>query len=119
MTDDLLANKAKTYLQYLSLELPSRSVGTQGNQTATAFFADVVSSFGFHTDTPEFACIDWTQEGVILVIGKERFEAHPSPYTRGCQARAPLAVISSVDELEASPVSGTIDCCVAKSPKGN
>ena len=108
MTIDLLTNKVKTYLHYLSLELPSRSVGSQGNQTATSFFAEVVSSFGFHTDTPEFDCIDWTQEGATLVIGKERFEAHPSPYTRGCQARAPLAVISTVDELEASPVSGTI-----------
>src|SRR5512139_2665342 len=94
MTEDFLANKAKRYMQYLSLELPGRSVGTQGNRAATTFFADTVSSFGFLTDDPEFDCMDWTQEGATLVVGDELFLVHPSPYTLGCQARAPMSVMS-------------------------
>ena len=108
MIDDLLENKAKTYLYYLSQDLPGRSVGTQGNRAATTFFAETVSSFGFHTDSPEFDCMDWAQEGATLVIGEDQFEAHPSPYTQGCQACAPLLVVSSVDELEANALNGRI-----------
>jgi hypothetical protein len=37
MIDVHLTDKAKTYLNYLSLELPGRSVGTLGNLDATAF----------------------------------------------------------------------------------
>lgn len=108
MTVDFLANKAEKYLNYLSIELPGRSVGTPGNRAATTFFAKTVSSFGFHTDSPEFDCIDWTQDGATLVVENNQFEAYPSPYTLGCQANAPLVVVSTVDELEAADIAEMI-----------
>lgn len=108
MTESHLIDKAKNYLEYLSLELPGRSVGTQGNQAATTFFAEIMASFGFQTDSPEFDCIDWTQEGATLAIQKDQVHAHPSPYTLGCQVRAPLAVVSSVDELDAADIAEKI-----------
>ena len=110
MINNYLANKAKEYLEYLSLELPTRSVGTQGNRAATAFFAKLMTSFGFQTDSPEFDCIDWTQEGTTLTIGDDPVLAYPypSPYTLPCQARAPLAVVSTVDELEKAVITDTI-----------
>lgn len=108
MTEPHLLDKARYYLEYLSLELPTRSVGTPGNRAATTFFAETVSSFGFQTDSPEFACIDWTQEGATLAVGEHLFTAYPSPYTLGCQARAPLAVVSTVDELEDAVLTGSI-----------
>jgi aminopeptidase YwaD len=108
MTKTLLPDKAKQYLEYLSLELPTRSVGTPGNRAATTFFAETVSSFGFQTETPEFDCIDWRQAGATLTSGTDQFTVHPSPYTLGCQAHAPLAVVSTVAELEAADVAGMI-----------
>lgn len=108
MTEIQLSNKAKKYLEYLSLELPSRSVGTQGNRAATTLFAQTISSFGFNTESPEFDCIDWTQEGATLAVKEHHFTAYPSPYTLGCKARALLSVVSTVDELEAVDVTGKI-----------
>ncbi len=108
MTQDNLTDKARNYLEYLSLELPSRSVGTQGNRTATTFFAEIVASHGFQTSSPEFDCIDWTQDGATLAVREQHFTAHPSPYTLGCQASALLTVVSTVDELEAADITGTI-----------
>lgn len=108
MTQDSLADKARNYLEYLSLELPSRSVGTQGNRTATTFFAEIVASHGFQTSLPEFDCINWTQDGATLAVGKVQFDVHPSPYTLGCQASAALTIVSTVSELEMADITGTI-----------
>ena len=117
MTSADLSEKAKSYLQRLCVEIPSRRVGSQGNQAATDFFAGVVASFGFATETPQFDCIDWSQDGVDLTADGAHFpqeevrstcEAFPSPYTLGCQVTAPLAVASTIEELEAMTVSHAV-----------
>jgi aminopeptidase YwaD len=96
-----LAEKAATLLHNLCLELPERRVGSPGNRAATEFFAQTVASFGFDIQCPEFECIDWIQEGANLALDGEPFEVFPSPYTLGCRVRAPLAVVSTFEELEA------------------
>jgi len=90
------------------VEIPGRRTGSEGNRAATGFFAGVVSALGWRTDCPEFACIDWRQEGADLIVGGERFEALVSPFTLGCVDRAPLALVSMVEELEAADLSDRI-----------
>jgi aminopeptidase YwaD len=100
MTSTLLSDKAAGYLHKLCLEIPGRRVGTNGNRAATDFFAGLVSSFGFETECPAFACIDWTQSGADLAVEGAAFQVQVSPYSLGCKVRAPLAVISTVTDLE-------------------
>jgi len=100
MTSTLLTDKAAGYLHRLCLEIPGRRVGSDGNQAATDFFAGLVSSFGFETECPAFECIDWTQSGADLEVEGTAFRVQVSPYSLGCRVRAPLAVISTVAELE-------------------
>lgn len=108
MTSASLAEKAQGYLQKLCVDIPSRRVGSQGNQAATDFFAGVMASFGFATESPEFDCMDWRRGGVQLTVGGARFEAFVSPYSLGCHVRAPLVVASTDEELEAAQASGKI-----------
>lgn len=108
MPSKLLSNKAKTYLKKLCLEIPTRRVGSNGNQTATDFFASIVSSFGFETESPSFDCIDWKQEGADLAAEGTKFEALVSPYSPNCQIKAPFIVLSTVEELAAVEVSDKI-----------
>ena len=108
MQSNLLSQKAKTYLQKLCLEIPTRRVGTKGNQSATDFFASIVSSFGFETQSLSFDCIDWTQEGANLSVEGIHFEAFVSPYSVGCHVKAPVIIVSSVDELTAAAISDKI-----------
>ncbi|MGD9146762.1 MAG: M28 family peptidase [Anaerolineae bacterium] len=96
-----LTEKAGMLLHSLCLELPGRRVGRPGNRAATEFFAQTIASFGFDTQCPEFECLDWTQGGAHLTLEGEPFAVLPSPYTLGCRARAPLAVVSTIEELEA------------------
>ena len=102
-----MLEKAEKYLRTLCLEIPSRRVGSRGNQAATDLFAGIVASFGFETESPEFDCIDWSLDGVDLTTGGASFEVLASPYTLGCHASAPLVVVSTVEELEAMAAS---DC---------
>ena len=96
-----LAEKAGMLLHCLCLELPGRRVGSPGNRAATEFFAQTAASFGFDIQSPEFECIDWIQGGAHLALEGNPFEGYPSPYTLGCRVRAPLAVVSTLEELEA------------------
>ena len=101
-----LSENAKKYLTFLCLELPTRQVGSQGNQAATEFLAKKLAGFGFETECPEFQCMDWVTEGANLTDGKEEFEVFSSPYSLGCEESGELVVVNSVEELEYSSHPG-------------
>ncbi len=105
---ELYTDKVQIYLDKLCVKLSSRRVGSQGNRAATDFFAETVASFGFQTACPEFECIDWSQDGVDLTIGDQPFEAFVGPYSLGGRVNAPLAVVSTVDELAAAELTDKI-----------
>jgi aminopeptidase YwaD len=103
-----LAGLAKDYLQHLCLELPSRRVGSQGNQKAADFFEQVLASHGFETAAYPFDCIDWVQDEVRLAAGGIPYQAFASPYSLGCQVRAPLVVCSTLEELKVVEAANSI-----------
>jgi aminopeptidase YwaD len=100
MTMTALAINAESYLKRLCVEFPTRRVGSQGNQDATAFFAEAAASFGLQTRCSQFDCMDWVTKGASLVIGEQSFEVFSSPYSLGCEFTAPLVSVTSVEELE-------------------
>ena len=100
MAHSSLSKNVEKYLNYLCLELPTRQVGSPGNQAATEFLAKILAGFGFQTDCPEFQCIDWVTAGANLIVGKEEFEVFSSPYSLGCEANGELAVVNTLEELE-------------------
>jgi len=108
MTSTLLSQKAAAYLRRLCVDIPARRVGCHGNHAATDLFAAAVASFGFETQSPPFACVDWSHDGADLSVAGAAFEVFPSPYSLGCRARAPIIVVSTLAELEAADLSGRI-----------
>jgi aminopeptidase YwaD len=105
MKNERLSQKADAYLQKLCVEIPCRHVGSQGNHSATDFFADVVGSFRFDTQSPEFECIDWISGGAHLSVNDTFFDTFSSPYSKGCSIDAPLVVVSTLEELKAAEIS--------------
>ena len=91
------------------MDIPSRRTGSAGNREATEFFAATVASFGFATETPAFECIDWVENGADLSAAGVAFDVQVSPYSLGChEARAPLVVVSTIEELETQDIAGKI-----------
>ncbi len=95
-----LSENVKKYLNFLCLELPTRQVGSRGNQTATEFLTTKLAGFGFRTERSEFECIDWVTEGASLSVGSKKFEVYSSPYSLGCEENGELIVANNVEELE-------------------
>jgi aminopeptidase YwaD len=108
MNIESLAARAANYLDYLCLDLPSRRVGSPGNRQAVDWFARQMAGFGFRVETPPFDCIDWNEQGADLIVGGERFDAQVGPFSPGCRAQTPLAVVSTLAELEAVEASGKV-----------
>jgi aminopeptidase YwaD len=108
MTNKQLSEKAESYLQILCLDLPDRRVGSDGNQAATRFFADVLNSFAFRTESQEFNCLDWEQGAVRLTSAGGDFDVFTSPYSLGCQLKAPLVMAGKLEELAESQAAGQI-----------
>lgn len=103
-----LAQKAANTLEELCVNLPSRRVGSPGNQAAARFIADTARLHGWSVDTPEFECQGWEHQGAELTCAGEIYPLIPSPHSLGGRFRAPLVAVSEVDELEGAPAAGRI-----------
>ena len=103
-----LDNTASRYLHEICVNIPSRRVGSQGNQQATAYFKSVLQQFNFIAESQPFDCIDQRLGEIRLSAGGLDFEAFISPYTLACDINTELAVAATIDELETADVRGKI-----------
>ncbi|NLG28896.1 MAG: M28 family peptidase [Chloroflexi bacterium] len=100
--------RAAAHLRRLCVDIASRRVGSAGNQAATAYFAEQVAERGWRVERQTFDCTDWESGEATLQAAGVSFRAYPSPYTLGCDVRAPLAVISKVAALEVAPLADRV-----------
>ena len=95
-----LQNQIEKHLNHLCNEIPTRRVGTQGNRDANEYLAKAFTTFGFEIERQPFHCIDWTPGKASLTVNGEQFEVCVGAFTEGCNAQAPLVVVTTVEELE-------------------
>jgi aminopeptidase YwaD len=95
------------YLRAL-VAYPDRHVGSPGNRAATAMFAERMLALGFDVRRTTFGCVEWEYGEAGLEAGEERYEIFVGPYSLACDTTAPLAAVSSAEELESESIRGTI-----------
>ncbi len=100
--------KCTAYLRFLCEELPERSVGSEGNRRATAFFQQTVAALGWETDSISLEVMDWQEDGATLRAGERAFEVRVSPYAPGCVVEAHLMSAATLEELERQDVAGSV-----------
>ena len=108
MNSGSLDSSVSRYLHEICVNIPSRRVGSQGNQKATAFFKSVMQEFNFRVESQPFNCIDQCQGDIRLSTDGRDFEAFISPYTLACDIRAELAIADTLDALETVGAHGKI-----------
>jgi aminopeptidase YwaD len=108
MNTEKLISTAGRYLNILCREIGERSVGTDGNRKATAFFEKEISSFGWETELQEFQAMDWEDGGATLLAESKKFDVLVSPYSTGIRATAVLTAASTITELESLDVKDKI-----------
>ena len=96
------------YLQFLCVDLPTRQLGSAGNQAATDFCARVLRSTGWDVTTPGFKCLDWVTRGAACRAGAKTFTVHSSPYSNGCRVSAPLRTAATLANLQFLDCTGEI-----------
>jgi aminopeptidase YwaD len=87
---------------------PDRRVGGPGNREATALFARCLAARGFRVESERLACIDWRCDSAALTVGEHHFAVLAGPYSHSCRCRAPLAVVSTAEELKSRDLEGRI-----------
>lgn len=108
MEDYLLLDHCITYMRKLCEDIAERCVGTEGNRQATAFFEEILASFGWATSAQEFDATDWFDGGATLMADDKEFEVFVSPYSLGYSGQAMLSAASNIAELQKGNFDGTI-----------
>ena len=97
-----LTQRAAEHLQQLCVTIPTRLVGTAGNQAATDYVVDQLETYGFAVTRQYFDCMNWTH-GISRLDRADgaSFPVQVSPYSLGCDLSGPLRFASTLDELSA------------------
>jgi aminopeptidase YwaD len=99
-----LVQKGSKYLQMLCIQITDRSVGSEGNRTATQYFENIASVLGWSTTAQEFDAFDWIDGEASLTSDADSFRVFVSPYSLGCNAEGQLISVSSINELEKTDI---------------
>jgi aminopeptidase YwaD len=103
-----LTQQAEKHLHKLCVEIPTRQLGSPGNQNAVKYFRLAMDENGFSVERQPFQCIDMRQGEIELSAGDRFFEAFISPYSLGCDIRAQLVHAATADQLEQLDFSGKL-----------
>ncbi len=108
-------------LHFLCTELPTRTLGTEGNRQATRFVEAQLAASGWHSERQPFDCLEWIDSGAWLTAhdvpgedsgkepGKDQWSILPGPWSLPCVLDAPLVDCTTVEEIEAqADLSDTI-----------
>jgi aminopeptidase YwaD len=108
MSSDLMAAAAAEHLDRLCGVQPDRHPGSAGNHEAVDYFEAVARSFGWEIASETFECLEWECGPSWIEAGGVRLALNPGPYSLPVDGEAPLAVVSSVEELEAGYFAGAV-----------
>jgi aminopeptidase YwaD len=108
MKESSLTASALEHLHALCNTHPHRQVGSPGNHAATQHFAQTTRKFGFDTEEVPFECLGWESGDHHLIAGGESYAFSISDYSLGCAVKAPLAVVSTLSQLEAVDAGGKV-----------
>jgi len=103
-----LFEKAEAYLNELSIEIPERAIGTEGNLRATLYFSEIMKRFNFKITSLKFDCIDWVHRKSELVSSGKTYPVLACPYTLPCNVSSELVIISERTAFKNKNISGKI-----------
>jgi len=103
-----LFQQAEKHLHKLCADIPTRRLGSPGNQAAVEYFTQVMEENGFIVERQPFACIDMRQGEIQLSANDRDFNAFISPYSLGCDIRAELVHATTAGQLEQMEIKGKL-----------
>lgn len=108
MNKEQLLSTAQKHLHTLCIDIPDRSVGSEGNRRATEYFRNELARNSWHTEETLLHVMDWKTDGATLQCGENRYDVFSSLYSMGCSVHGELVPVSTIQELETKDLSGKI-----------
>lgn len=98
-----------TFLKRMTVDIDDRSVASDGNRAATAYFEAQLAHHGWITRAQWFGAMDWSGNKAALTSGDGRtFQVFPSPYAPGVEASGRLMALSTLEDLDRADASGAL-----------
>lgn len=107
MDDELTATAAR-HVATLCGVAPDRHPGSAGNAAAVDYFEAVARSCGWDVASESFDCLEWERGESWVEAAGERFALSAGPYSLPADVTAPLAVASTIEDLEAGDFAGSV-----------
>ena len=107
MTDDPLRSSVEEHLDALCA-YPDRRIGGPGNHAAADHVEATLVDAGFAVESTAFVSTGWEPGPALLEAGGRVWPVQVGPYTNPCDARAPLAAASTLEDLERGGHAGSI-----------
>ena len=96
------------HLNVLCNEIGPRPTGSRANQKAAEYVCGEFERAGLSVLKQEFDCMDWTENGGVLMVGGKVIPTAPAPYSLPCNVQGELLCIHTLEELRTAPISGKI-----------
>ncbi|MGE5380778.1 MAG: M28 family peptidase [Methylocystaceae bacterium] len=89
----------KDCLQRLAIEIGPRPAGSSASHQAAEFVAGELQQAGYKVTWQKYPCPDWQLQSGELIIAGEKVEITVNRFCPSCEVTAPLALVSSLEEL--------------------
>jgi aminopeptidase YwaD len=100
--------KALELLEYLSVQIGSRPLGSKRNQVAAEFIQSIFKTSGLQPELEQFACPLWENLETRLELDGKRYVAAANIFAPPCDIAARGAAVGTLTELESAELSGRI-----------
>lgn len=101
MNEQSLINHVSSLLEEFCIKIPTRRLGSTGNQSASKIFDDWMRSHQFSLERQLFDCQDWEGQGAVLTVYDSSFSVFPSPHSLGCEVQSQIVIAQTIEELHA------------------
>ncbi|MBT8242039.1 MAG: M28 family peptidase, partial [Acidimicrobiia bacterium] len=103
-----LARAAERHVAALCAVQPDRRPGSAGNEYATRYVETQLTALGWTATSRQFDCLDWYSNGGSLMVAGSTIEIVPSPYGHPICTSGPIRIASTLDELSAPDLGGSV-----------
>ena len=103
-----ISDRALEHVEYLSVQVGSRPIGSPANLAAADYISDVFKQNGLSIEKQDIACPDWVAEHTSLELNGESLEASANTFSPSCNSSAEIIPVCTPAELESVSMTGQI-----------
>ena len=99
---------ALDHVRYLSVDLPTRTLGSAGHRAAADYITAHFAGAGLAVERQEMSVPDWEELSTSLELDGQSLEAYANAFSPSAEVAAPTIALGTLAELRAADLTGRI-----------